>query len=68
MRPVRDSAADAKRMWGQSYKTFYTLGQIYNRTLKPVNNAMRQTFVLHNVGILHSNNANIFIGLHFLFQ
>ena len=29
-----------KRIWGQSYKFFYTLGQIYKRVLKHVNNAM----------------------------
>ena len=49
---------------GQSYKTFYTLGQFYKRTLKHVNNEMRQTFVHHNVRTLH---PNIFIGLHFSF-
>ena len=52
-------------LWGQSYKTFYTLGQIYKHTLKHVNNAMRQTFVRHNVRTLH---PNIFIGLHFSFS
>ena len=35
--------------WGQSYKTFNTLGQIYKGTLKHVNNATRQNFVRHNV-------------------
>ena len=27
-------------IWGQSYKDFYTLGQIYKRVLKHLNNAM----------------------------
>ena len=53
-----------KTTWGQSYKTFYTLGQINKCTLKHVNNPMRQTFVHHNVRTLH---PNIFIGLHFSF-
>ena len=51
--------------WGQSYKTFYTLGQVYKRTLKHVNNVMQQTFVRHNVRTLH---PNIFIGPHFSFS
>ena len=55
------------QIWGQSYKTFYTFGQIYKRTLKHVNNAMQQTFVHHNVRTLHPN-TNIFNGLHFSFS
>ena len=51
--------------WGQSFKTFYTLGQIYKSTLKHVNNAMRPTFVWRNVRTLP---PNIFVGLHFSFS
>ena len=40
---------------GKSYKMFYTLGQIYKRTQKHVSNAMRQTFVHHNVRTLLPN-------------
>ena len=50
---------------GQSYKTFYTLGQIYKHTLMHVNNPMHQTFVCHNVRTLH---PYIFIGFHFSFS
>ena len=34
---------------GQSYKDFYTLGQIYKRTLKQVNNSI----VCHNVRVVY---------------
>ena len=53
---------EKRYFWGQSYKDFYTLGQIFKRTLKHVNNSMRQTFVCHNVRTLH---PNIIKGLHF---
>ena len=50
---------------GQPYKEFYTLGQIYNRVLKHVNNAMQQTLICHNVRTLL---PHIFTGLHFSFS
>ena len=47
---------------GQSYKDFYTQGQIYKHVLKHENNALAQTFVDCNVRTQH---PNIFAGLHF---
>ena len=41
--------------WGQSYKYFYTLGQIYNCVLKHENNVIAQTFVFHTVRTQHPN-------------
>ena len=49
-------------IWDQSYKDFYTLGQIYKRVLKHENNSLGQTFVGRNVRTQH---PNIFVGLHF---
>ena len=49
-------------IWGQSYKDFYTLGQIYNCVLKHENNALAQAFVFHTVRTQHPNK---FVGLHF---
>ena len=49
-------------VWGQSYKDFYTLGQIYKFVLKHENNALAQTFVDCNV---RTQYPNIFAGLHF---
>ena len=51
-----------KNSRGQSYKIFYTLGQIYKCVLKHENNALAQTFVGPNVRTLY---PNIFNGLHF---
>ena len=47
---------------GQSYKDFYTLGQIYKCILKHENGILTQIFFGHNIKIL---NPNIFIKLHF---
>ena len=49
-------------IWGQSYKDFYTSGQIYKCVLKHENNALAQTFVGCNVRAQH---PNIFAGSHF---
>ena len=46
---LKTSFLDFYKTRGQSYKTFYALGQIYKRVLKHVNNAIRQTFVGHKV-------------------
>ena len=45
---------------GQSYKTFYTLGQIYNCVLKHENNALAQTFVVCNVRTQHPDITTYF--------
>ena len=50
------------RTRGQSYKDFYTLGQIYKRVLNHKNNALTKTFIWHNVRTLH---PNILVDLHF---
>ena len=44
---------------GQSYKDFYTLGQIYKRVLKHKNNALTKTFIFANINISLKNNFNI---------
>ena len=46
---------------GQSYKDFYTLGQIYKCALKYENNALIQNFDYHCARTLHTK---ICIGLH----
>ena len=47
---------------GQSYKDFYTKGQIHKRVLKHENNVPAQTFVGCNV---RTQYPNIFAGLQF---
>ena len=53
---------DWSKARGQSYKDFYTLGQIYKWILKHENGILMQIFFGHNIKIL---NPNIFIKLHF---
>ena len=40
----REKLSEELTTRGQSYKTFYTLGQIYKRTLKHVKNALGLPF------------------------
>ena len=47
--------------WGQSYKDFYTLGQIYKRILKLENMPYNKFLFVINVGTTHHNK---FVGLH----
>ena len=51
-----------KTIWGQSYKDFYTLGQIYKCILKLENGVLMQIFFGHNI---KTQNPNLFIQLHF---
>ena len=48
-------------IWGQSYKDFYTLGQIYKCILKHENAILTQIFFGHNIKILNPNILFFFL-------